>query len=317
MFGVTLAANASSLQFHSMTGFSSMRLLSDVMADTSTALKKPERSKAAVNRMHVGGAGLVIDVELAAEVKAGASYSLAGTTFTVFDDRHAALRSLMCPEAYELPLKASAMTMRSYLLPYAGGPNLTYPQHAAAADIVLVDACEAHSTCETCMAYAFNDALKCEWQPFARSCVTEGSSASGVLKAKTCGKEPPVLESTVGDINVFKFPLVLGIIPIVVLVLGTCAWEAWKLHANKEALRVHINFERALEDQEKAFTESRRGDARFLHQRKVPRKRDGQVEYVDEVMYRRLQDAKTPYHLMDASTLNKHFQKHGYSSLHY
>jgi len=52
----------------------------------------------------------------------------------------------------------------------------------------------------------------------------------------------------------------------------------------------------------------------MLYKRKVPRKRDGQVEYQEEVMAARLEDPNTPYHLMDPETLFKHYQRHGFSS---
>jgi hypothetical protein len=63
---------------------------------------------------------MVLDVELAAEVLAGSTYSLAGVTLSVYDASHAQLRANMCPEPFKLPLKPSAMTLRSYVLPYSG-----------------------------------------------------------------------------------------------------------------------------------------------------------------------------------------------------
>ena len=59
---------------------------------------------------------------------------------------------------------------------------------------------------------------------------------------------------------------------------------------------------------------ARRRDTRMLHKRKVPRKRDGQVEYQEEVMTARLEDPNTPYHLMDPETLIMHYQRHGFAS---
>jgi len=124
-----------------------------------------------------------------------------------------------------------------------------------------------------------------------------------------------MLEKGVDSIQLFDVPIVLVLIPALACLVVTGCCQVYMFKNNREALKVHINFEKSLENHEKRFTNARRGDTRLLHQRKVPRKSDGQVEYVDEVMHARLQDANTPYHLMDPKTLVKHYQQHGYNSI--
>ena len=58
--------------------------------------------------MSISGAGLILDLEVAAEVQAGEMYSLGATTFTVFDAKHLALQKYMCQEAFELPVTPTA-----------------------------------------------------------------------------------------------------------------------------------------------------------------------------------------------------------------
>ena len=314
MFDIRLAASAATLRFHSKTGFADIKPLADVLGVPGATLTRP--NKPALNRISISGAGMVIDVELAAEVKRGQTYSLGGTTFTVLDETHAALRADMCPEAYQLPIKASAVTLRSYVLAYSG--QSIEAKDAAGANMVLMSACEASTTCASCIAFEYNG-LVCEWQPFAHSCVASGTSEAGVMSTRYCGKPQPQLDNLAGDIDLFRSPvlMVLAFVPGVVLVLLSGAVEVWRFRKNKEALRVHLNYEHSLQDHEARYTESRRGDKRLLYQRKVARRPGGHVEYHDEVMQARLADPKTPQHLMDGETVDQHFAMHGYTTTHY
>eukprot|EP00277_Geminigera_cryophila_P029022 CAMPEP_0179487218 /NCGR_PEP_ID=MMETSP0799-20121207/63275_1 /TAXON_ID=46947 /ORGANISM="Geminigera cryophila, Strain CCMP2564" /LENGTH=503 /DNA_ID=CAMNT_0021302263 /DNA_START=133 /DNA_END=1648 /DNA_ORIENTATION=- len=308
IFEINLAVTTKSFEMHAVTGFTNVRTLESVLADANPTLT---RSTAAINKIQVGGAGMILDVELAAEVAAGNTYSFAGTTFTVYDATHAALREYMCPETYTLPLKPSALTLRSYVLPYK--TKVLDPVMATAAAMTLVEGCENAVTCVECAAFRYNT-LSCEWQPFTRLCVPNGTTPTGVRTTIRCGTKKPMLEKGVDSINIFDIPIVFVFVPALALLICTCCCQVYKLKNNKEAPGVHLNFGKSLQQHEQRFTEARRGDARMIHQRKVPRKADGQVEYTEEVMHARLHDVKTPYHMMDPETLIKHYQLHGYNS---
>jgi len=216
------------------------------------------------------------------------------------------------------------MTLRSYILPYSG--KVLDPSNAAGGDVGLVDSCEAATSCAACVGYLYEghagQTLRCDWLPFTRQCVAANTSRPSVLTTRSCGSPRPELAKglgdigPVGDIDILDFSKPIGLLLIVGAGLVVCSgcWQVYLFRSDREALNVHLDMDGSLARQESRYTEARRRDTRMLHKRKVPRKRDGQVEYQEEVMTARLEDPNTPYHLMDPETLLMHYQRHGFAS---
>ena len=80
------------------------------------------------------------------------------------------------------------MTMRSYLLPYAG--KVLDPSNAAAADVALIDSCEAAGSCADCVAFSYQT-LTCVWLPSTRQSVAAGTADPSAVTTRS-PRPPPV-----------------------------------------------------------------------------------------------------------------------------
>ncbi|EKX54107.1 hypothetical protein GUITHDRAFT_132508 [Guillardia theta CCMP2712] len=205
--------------------------------------------------------------------------------------------SLVCSGSYEALLNPTSMTMRSYILPSTAGSN-------EQSTMSLSPSCMAQTSCETCLAFTFNGLL-CEWNPMIRQCVQQGTS-SIVIKLNQCVASPPPLTGSKELAKSFG-PIIATFFIIGTVVL---AYVYNTRYANNQAPM--IERESNLIRHSDKYEQKRHWDPRLVHPRPIERGPKGEVDYQSEVMQKRLEDPKTPYHLMDEETVARHHEKHGY-----
>jgi len=294
MYKILYEINADMVQFHSMTGFGEgLKTLSDIQKifagqDVNTRSNIPGR-----HEVKLTSEGLVLDVELASPVTAGQTYTLEGVTFNIFNPTTSKM-SMACSGSSTALLNPTSMTLRSYILSSTGEPST----------MSLIPSCMAQSSCEACLAFGFNG-LVCEWNPMSRQCVQKGTSSMLINITQCAASLPPLIGSKVAAKSFG--PIIASFFIILTLVV---AYVYNKRFANKQT--AVIERESNLVQHAEMFEQQRHWDPRLVHPRPLVRGPKGEIDYQSEVMEKRLQNPKTPYHLMDADTVAKHHEMHGY-----
>eukprot|EP00960_Hanusia_phi_P011779 343535-Hanusia_phi.AAC.4 len=181
----------------------------------------------------------------------------------------------------------------------------------------------AQSSCEACLAFGFNG-LVCEWNPMSRQCVQKGTSSMLINITQCAASLPPLIGSKVAAKSFG--PIIASFFIILTLVVAYVYNKSTVRFANKQTAVIEresnlVQHAEMYEQQRSGHLESLRSifsilprhwDPRLVHPRPLVRGPKGEIDYQSEVMEKRLQNPKTPYHLMDADTVAKHHEMHGY-----
>mmetsp|Transcript_53181 Transcript_53181/g.108493 ORF Transcript_53181/g.108493 Transcript_53181/m.108493 type:complete len:610 (+) Transcript_53181:346-2175(+) len=269
------------------------------------------KNKLGPSTLTVTGAGMVLEVHLGAPVQRFETYSLASTTFNLFNPR-TTQKALACFDTQELLMKPTVMQMRSFVKAwddtvYSRAPNRF---NGANAKMEIRDSCKVHSNCSVCVNFLFNE-IQCEWEPHNQRCVEAGSSSEVV--SRVCDRALPTLPESGNDgVQVSSSASLAVIMGVVAIVLGVI-YNVWlsRNTAYWDSMGTGLDQSATLHYHEATYEEKRRGDERLLPDLPLEREPGGELSYHKEVMAERLKDPNMPPHMMDSITAKQHLRMYG------